>query len=140
MLTDESEAAVDPLPFPILFQGVLFNNMTVGNNGGLQLGSTTANIGYGGLFGSLTDGTMFPWGDDLDSETGSVYVETIGTAPNQTLIIQWHNICNYAGSLTAPTVNFQIQIEETGDIYYVYDDVVFGGTNATDDFGANADI
>ncbi|MDG1148581.1 MAG: hypothetical protein P8N52_09780, partial [Crocinitomicaceae bacterium] len=47
MLTDESEAAVDPLPFPILFQGVLFNNMTVGNNGGLQLGSTTANIGYG---------------------------------------------------------------------------------------------
>ena len=66
MLTDESEAAVDPLPFPILFQGVLFNNMTVGNNGGLQLGSTTANIGYGGYFGSLADGTMFPWGDDLD--------------------------------------------------------------------------
>jgi hypothetical protein len=116
------------------------NNMTVGNNGGLQLGAIGAQIGYGGLFTSLADGTMFPWGDDLDDETGNGYYEVIGTSPNQTLIIQWDNICNFSGSPTAPTVTFQIQIEETGDIYYVYDDVVFGGTNVADDFGAFADI
>ena len=116
-------------------------NMTVGNNGGLQLGSTTANIGYGGIFTSLANGTMFPWGDDLDDETGNVYIEQVGTSPNSTLVVQWDNSCNWSGSLTAPTVTFQIQIDEaTGEIWYVYDDVVFGGTNAADDYGANADI
>ncbi len=140
LLADDGESSVDPLPFPILFQGTLMNNMTVGNNGGLQLGAIGAEIGYGGVFTALADGTMFPWGDDLDDETGNVYYEVIGTSPNQTLIIQWDNSCNFSGSLTAPTVTFQIQIEETGDIYYVYDDVVFGGTNVADDFGAFADI
>ena len=140
VLTDDSETPIDPLPFPILFQGILMNNMTIGNNGGLQLGSTTAQIGYGGIFTSLPNGTMFPWGDDLDSETGNVYIETIGASPNQTLIIQWDNICNFPGSIGAPTVSFQIQIQESGDIYYVYNDAVFGGTNSTDDYGANADI
>ncbi len=140
LLADDGESSVDPLPFPILFQGTLMNNMTVGNNGGLQLGAIGAEIGYGGVFTTLPDGTMFPWGDDLDDDTGNGYYEVIGTSPNQTLIIQWDNSCNFSGSLTAPTVTFQIQIEETGDIYYVYDDVVFGGTNVADDFGAFADI
>lgn len=140
-LTDDGEVGIDPLPFPILFQGQLMTNVTIGNNGGLQLGTTTAQIGYGGNFNSMADGTMFPWGDDLDEETGNVYVEQIGTSPNSTLIVQWDNICNWSGSLTSPTVTFQIQIDEaSGEIYYVYDDVVFGAPNAVDDFGANADI
>ena len=75
LLADDGESSVDPLPFPILFQGTLMNNMTVGNNGGLQLGAIGAEIGYGGVFTTLPDGTMFPWGDDLDDETGNVYYE-----------------------------------------------------------------
>ena len=141
MLTDDSEAAITPLPFNILFQGNLMTNMTVGNNGGLQLGSLTAQIGYGGNFTTLADGTMFPWGDDLDSETGNVYVDVIGVTPNQVLIVQWDNSCNFSGAIGDPTVTFQIQIEEaTGEIWYVYDDVVFGGAYVADDYGANADI
>ncbi|MGJ8661556.1 MAG: hypothetical protein ACSHXL_05935, partial [Bacteroidota bacterium] len=139
-LTDDSEAGVT-LPFPVLFQGALYGDMTVGNNGGLQLGSTTANIGYGGNFNTMASGTMFPWGDDLDDETGNVYWETIGVAPNRILVIQWDNICNFSGSAGAPTVTFQVQIHESNnEIYYVYDDVVFGGSYAGDDYGANADI
>ena len=139
-LTYNSEVYIDPLPFPILFQGILMNNMTIGNNGGLQLGSINANIVAGGLFNNLPNGTMYAWGDILDDETGNVYAQIIGASPNQTLIIQWDNICNFPGSIGEPTVSFQIQIQESGDIYYVYNDVVFGGTNSTDDYGANADI
>ena len=140
LLTDDSEASFTS-PFPILYQGSLMQDILVGNNGGIILGATAGNIGYGGNFNTLADGYMFPWGDDLDSETGNVYWEAVGTAPNRTLIIHWHNICNFSGSAGAPTVDFQLQIEEaTQEIYYVYNDVVFGGTYANDDFGDNADI
>ncbi|MGB0933027.1 MAG: T9SS type A sorting domain-containing protein [Lishizhenia sp.] len=140
-LTDDGEANINPLPFPVLYQQLLMTTARIGNNGGMQLGSTTANIGSGGNFNTLPDGTLFPWGDDLDEETGNVYWETIGTAPNRILVIQWDNICNFSGNPTAPTVTFQVQIEEaTNEIYYVYDDVVFGGSNVGDDFAANASI
>ena len=140
LLTDDSEASFTS-PFSILYQNSLVNDILVGNNGGLILGATTGNIAYGGNFNSLADGTMFPWGDDLDSETGNVYWEAVGTAPNRTLIIHWHNICNFSGSTGAPTVDFQVQIEEaTQEIYFVYNDVEFGGSYANDDFGNNADI
>jgi len=32
------------LPFPFLYQGVLFTNATIGNNGGMKLGTTTAQV------------------------------------------------------------------------------------------------
>ncbi len=141
LLTDDSEANVNPLPFPILYQQTLVDAMRVGNNGGMVLGNLTANIGYGGNFNTLPDGTLFPWGDDLDSETGNVYWEVTGTAPNRVLVIQWDNICNFSGSIGAPTVTFQVQIEEaTNEIYYVYDDVIFGGSNVNDDYADNASI
>ncbi|MFT6500503.1 MAG: hypothetical protein ACJASQ_000612 [Crocinitomicaceae bacterium] len=140
-LTDDGEVGIDPLPFDILFQGVLMTNATIGNNGGVQLGTTTANIGYGGNFNTLGDGTLFPWGDDLDEETGNVYAEQIGTSPNSVLVVQWDNICNFSGNASSPTVTFQVQIDEaTNEIYYVYDDVVFGGSNIADDYADNASI
>ena len=139
-LTDDSEIGM-ALPFPILYQGTLVNDCTIGNNGGMALGTTTAQIGYGGNMTTLVGNFIFPWGDDMDDETGNVYQQTIGTAPNRTFIVQWDNICNFSGSATAPTVTFQVQFDEaTGKIWFVYDDVVFGAPNAADDYAANADI
>ncbi|SFT79312.1 Por secretion system C-terminal sorting domain-containing protein [Lishizhenia tianjinensis] len=139
-LTDDSEAGIT-LPFPILYQGNLITDITVGNNGGVILGTQTGNVGFGGNFNTMADGTLYIWGDDLDSETGNVYWDVVGSAPNRTLIIHWHNICNFSGSVGAPTVNFQMQFEEaTQEFYYVYDDVIFGGSNSNDDYGDNADI
>jgi GEVED domain/Secretion system C-terminal sorting domain len=139
-LSDDSNVGF-VLPFPILMQGVLYNNITVGNNGGVQLGSTTAFIGYGGDFNTMPSGTMFPWGDDLDDETGNVYTEEIGTAPNRIFIVQWDSSCNFSGFVGAPNVTFQMQIHEADmNIYYVYDDAVFGGSDVFDDYAANADI
>ncbi|XOV66847.1 MAG: fibronectin type III domain-containing protein [Fluviicola sp.] len=135
------EAPIDPLPFNMLFQNTPITNMTVGNNGGVVLGNPTANIGAGGNFTTLPDGSLFAWGDLLDDETGDVYWQQIGTSPNSVLVVQWNNINNAFGNIASPTVTFQMQFDEaTQEIFYVYDDVVFGGGNAGDDFGANADI
>ncbi|MNK05611.1 Fibronectin type III domain protein [compost metagenome] len=139
-LTDDGEVGMT-LPFPILYQGTLVTDCTIGNNGGMVLGTTTAQVGYGGNMTTLNGNFIFPWGDDLDEESGNVYQQTIGTAPNRTFIVQWDNICNFSGSVTAPTVTFQVQFDEaTHRIWFVYDDVVFGPPNAADDYAANADI
>ena len=113
--------------------------MTVGNNGGVLLNTLTGNVGTGGDMTTLASNYLFLWGDDLDDETGSVYWEVTGTAPNQTLIVQWDNSNNWSNG--PGTVTFQLQIEEaTGIIYFVYDDVEFGDGETSDDFAANADI
>lgn len=139
-LGDDGEAGVT-IPFSFLYQGSqLITDVSVGNNGDIKLGTLTGTTSFSGNMTSLADG-LYPWLDDLDSETGGVYYETIGTSPNQVFIVQWHQRCNFSGSVGAPNVTFQVQIEEaTGEIYFVYDDAVFGGSNAGDDYGGNADI
>jgi len=138
-LTDDGEAGVT-LDYPFIYQGTIITEMTVGNNGGIDLGTLTGAVGYGGDMNTLDDG-IHPWGDDLDEETGNVYYEVVGTAPNRITIVQWDNICNFSGAIGDPTVTFQVQIfETTNEIFFVYDDVVFGGTDAADDYAANADI
>ncbi|MDB4075973.1 hypothetical protein N9529_06390, partial [Crocinitomicaceae bacterium] len=138
-LTDDGEIGV-VLPFPFLYQGNLINDISIGNNGDIKLGTLTGFTSFGGNMTTLADG-LYPWLDDLDSETGNVYYETIGTAPNRVFVVEWFERCNFSGSVGAPNVTFEVQIEEaTNEIYFVYDDVVFGGVNAFDDYGASADI
>ncbi len=139
-LSDDGEAGVT-IPFSFLYQGTQqISDVSIGNNGDIKLGTLTGNTSFGGNMTGLADG-LYPWLDDLDAETGGVFYETIGTTPNQVFIVQWHQRCNFSGSIGAPNVTFQVQIEEaTGEIYFVYDDVVFGGSFAGDDYAANADI
>lgn len=138
-LSDDDEVGIT-LPFPVLYQGVLMNDATIGANGGIVLGTQSGNLGYGGLFNTLPDGTLFPWGDDMHVGPGGIYYEEIGTAPNRTFIVQWNDVSNFPSDPTE-VITFQIQIDEaSNDIYYIYDDLEFGGVDIADDFAANADI
>ncbi|MGV3613464.1 MAG: T9SS type A sorting domain-containing protein [Fluviicola sp.] len=135
---DDGEVGIT-LPFAFPYQGGSITDLTVGNNGGIQLGTLTGAVGYGGNMTTITGDYLFAWGDDLDDETGNVYYQVTGTAPNQVAIFQWNNQNNFSNG--AGSVTFQIQMHQaTGEIYYVYDDVEFGGTETADDFAANADI
>jgi hypothetical protein len=137
-LTDDSETGIT-LPFAFPYQGGSVTELTVGNNGGIQLNTLTGNVGYGGNMTTIVGDYLFAWGDDLDDETGNVYYQVTGTSPNQIAIFQWNNQNNFSNG--AGTVTFQIQMyESTGEIYYVYDDVIFGGTETADDYAGNADI
>ncbi len=135
---DDGEVGIT-LPFAFPYQGGSITDLTVGNNGGIQLGTLTGAVGYGGNMTTITGDYLFAWGDDLDDETGNVYYQVTGTAPNQVAVFQWNNQNNFSNG--AGSVTFQIQMHQaTGEIYYVYDDVEFGGTETADDFAANADI
>tara|TARA_R110002072_G_scaffold266303_1_gene425197 strand:- start:46704 stop:50543 length:3840 start_codon:yes stop_codon:yes gene_type:complete len=138
-LADDNEEGM-ALPFPLLYQGLLMNDITIGANAGAVLGTQTGNVGFGGNFNTLIDGTLFPWGDDMHVASGGVYQEVQGVSPNQVFIVQWTDISNFPAD-AIETISFQIQFHEaTNEIFYVYDDVQFGGNDVLEDYGANADI
>ena len=128
------------LPFPFLYQGALFTTATIGNNGGIKLGTTTAQVNLvmeagNGLYPFIQQlYTAYPVG------SGGVYYQQIGTSPNSKFVVQWKNLPHWNSPLVPNGATFELIIDEaTQEIYYVYDDVLMG--NATTwDFGADAEI
>jgi hypothetical protein len=137
-LTDESELGV-ALPFSMLYQGILVNNLTIGNNGGVVLGSTTAQVNY--VMPTGVNG-LYPFIQDLGTAAApnGVYYQQVGTSPNSKFVVMWKNVSHYAYPVLPDGATFELIIDEaTQEIYYVYDDVIMG--NATTwDFGADAEI
>ena len=83
-LSDDDEVGIS-LPFPVLFQGVLMNDVTIGANGGAVLGTQTGNVGYGGNFNTLPDGTLFPWGDDMQCSSRRSILSRTGNCTKQSI-------------------------------------------------------
>ena len=129
-LSDDGTAAVT-IPFDAELYGVSSPNVVVGNNGGVIFGSTTGTLGFtnAALPSALTPPLrIYPFWDDFDAETGNVYHETRGTAPNRRFIVQWHDRPHFNGA-TNPTntATFQLILTEgSPDILFQYLDVVFG--------------
>ena len=136
-LTDDSELGVT-LPFTFLYQGMLMNTMTIGNNGGVILGSTTAQVNF--TMPASGNG-LFPYIQDLGTaiSPNGVYYGQVGNSPNAKFIVQWNNVPHYGFPTPTNGASFQLVIEEaTNEIYYVYDDVEMG--NPFWDNGADAEI
>ena len=136
-LTDDSELGVT-LPFTFLYQGMLMNTMTIGNNGGVILGSTTAQVNWAM---PASGNGLFPYIQDLGTaiSPNGVYYGQVGNSPNAKFIVQWNNVPHYGFPTPTNGASFQLVIEEaTNEIYYVYDDVEMG--NPFWDNGADAEI
>jgi hypothetical protein len=135
-MLDDDEVPLT-FPFPILYQGVLYTNGTLGNNGALIFGTTTAQVAAGNLaIGAATTNGLYPFWDDIET-AGGVWVDTIGTAPNRQYVIQWRK--DLFGAQVGNAVDFELIIDEaTLEIFYVYNDVLVG-TPAFDN-GASATI
>jgi len=134
--TDDSEVGVT-LPFTFLYQGVLLSQITVGNNGGIVLGTLTGTVGYTMAAGNA----LFPYVQDMNTPYDNVYTQTIGTAPNRQFIVQWSDVAHYFSSLTTDGVTFEVILDEaTQEIYFVYDDVIHSPGTASYDYGGDAEI
>jgi len=139
-LTDDGEATIT-MPFDFGYYGTILTapvDVRVGNNGAMILAASTGEIGAGNTelpAVSLGRGVA-PFWDDLDDETGDVYWEVKGTAPNRTMIVQWHQRPHFNGIGDA---TFQVVLyEATSEIDFVYSDVDFG--DVLFDFGASATV
>lgn len=137
LLGDDNEVGAT-MPFTLLYQGVPYNNMTIGSNGALVFGTTTAQVGFtNGAMAGQVDG-LYPWWDDLYVENGptdGVYFQATGTAPNQKFIVQWNKPHISGNGL--PYIFQTIIDEATNEIYFIYNDVEVNDFN---DFGSSATI
>ena len=127
------------LPFSVLYQGQLISTATIGNNGGMKLGTTTAQVNYvmeagNGLYPFIQQlYTSYPVG------SGGVFYQQVGTSPNSKFIVQWKNLPHWNSPVFPDGASFELIIEETtNEIYYVYDDVLMG--SALWDYGQDAEI
>ena len=106
---------------PVSFQGVTSNNITVSNNGWIQFGAVTLNA----------------WAVDIDDEEGNVYWRETTIGGDNYLIVEWYNRAKFI-TVAGQTVTFEIAINQTtGEIYYLYDDKVFGGSQSSYDYAGN---
>jgi hypothetical protein len=127
------------LPFSLLYQGQLISNATIGNNGGMKLGTTTAQVNYVMEAGN----GLYPYIQQLYTTAfvgnGGVYYQQVGTSPNSKFIVQWKNLPHWSSPVFPDGASFELIIEETtNEIYYVYDDVLMG--NPLWDYGQDAEI
>ena len=127
------------LPFSVLYQGQLISTATIGNNGGMKLGTTTAQVNYvmeagNGLYPFIQQlYTSYPVG------SGGVFYQQVGTSPNSKFIVQWKNLPHWNSPVFPDGASFELIIEETtNEIYYVYDDVLMG--SALWNYGQDAEI
>jgi hypothetical protein len=137
----DDDAVGVTMPFSFLYQGSFISDLTITNNGVIWLGDLAGDpFVFGPDISTSNDGLM-PFGDDLDEESGDIYYETIGTAPNRTFIIQYEDRFGYDGDDPQTGITFQVAIEEaTNEIYFFYQDVVFGQDLSFSDYGAQASI
>ncbi|HSH02163.1 MAG TPA: hypothetical protein VLL52_06540 [Anaerolineae bacterium] len=135
-LGDDGEIGIT-IPFTFYFYGQAVTDITIGNNGGLLLNTLVGDVpaGNGALPNSAGLGVYTFW-DDIDSDTGDVYYEVLGTAPNRRLVVQWHQRPRFSNIGDA---TFQATLyETTNEITFNYLDVDFG--NATYDEGNSATV
>ena len=138
-LNDDQELGVT-LPFTFLYQGILTNTMTIGDNGGVILGTTTGQVGYAM---PASGNGLFPYIQDLwagsNAGAAAIFYGQVGNSPNAKFIVQWNNVPHYGFPAPTNGASFQLVIEEaTNEIYYVYDVVEMG--NPFWDNGADAEI
>jgi hypothetical protein len=127
-----SEVYPVTLPFSFNFNGTSYSSMNVSTNGFITFGSVAPSTTYTTPISGATayEGAVSAWGRDISSffdvngRTGSVTWETLGTAPNREIVIQWNSFrTNSATAVTTVfSFSFQIRLQETSNmIKAVYD-------------------
>jgi subtilisin family serine protease len=132
--SDDTSATVS-LPFTFSYYEQPFSSLKVSSNGYLVFGSSAATA-YSNVAIPNTgspNGLVAAFWDDLNPGAGgSVRYKTVGTAPNRKFVVEWMGVPHY-GSTNPAT--FEVILEEgTNDIFFLYDDVIFGN-----DFDNGAD-
>jgi hypothetical protein len=137
-----------PIGFNFVFNGTTYDRFAINNNGWIVFGqssltpsvNTNSSSGYTGISATSTapgilQNRVAALSRDLQAQVGGgLRYETIGTAPNRTLVVQWTNYRKFAA--TGDNYNFQIRLNETTNIIdVVYGTMVNNATTATPQIG-----
>ena len=125
-----------PIGFNFLFDGLVFDRIGINANGFIYLGQSTltpiVDSWISNAFAPISaTSTALPnkqykvcaFGMDIQAQTGlnsEIRMQTIGTAPNRTAVVQWTNYRKYNNS--GDDFNFQIRLIESSNLV----EVVYG--------------
>lgn len=133
-LGDDGELGVT-MPFSFNFYGSTTNQITIGNNGGILVGTLAGSLGFsnGTLPAASLGAAILPLWDDFAPTQGDVYYATIGTAPNRQFVVEWFDRVHYDGASNTDGATFEVIINEAdSSIQFEYLDVTY---TSIDDFG-----
>ncbi len=127
--------AIVPIGFDFNFIGKYYSEITVYTNGYASFNPViyVLNCYANDLLFILWPPDNFinilsPWWDDLIMDTGFVYYETSGTAPNRVFTIEWENARVVAAD---DTYTFQIKLHETINVI----EFIYGNSSNIDGSG-----
>jgi uncharacterized delta-60 repeat protein len=134
---DDSFDGPIPIGFSFPFYGTAQTQCYVSSNGLITFGAGNSQLD-GNLTSGMNNPTIAVWLDDLyPGNTTGVRYQTVGSAPNRTLVVQWSSRTHY--SVRGGEITFQAQLRETsGAIAMIYPDTVFG--NVSIDNGQSATV
>lgn len=126
------------LPFDFSFYGVNYVTpaLRIAANGYILFNATSGHLPYDGNtplpapYPEINPGgAIFPFYDYIGYFTGGpagIYVQSFGSAPNRSFVIQWHVHITHLGIDPNIFIEFQIILYEgTNQIRFVYDDTFF---------------
>ncbi len=130
---DDAIYNIASFPFAFTFNGVAYTSCNVSTNGFITFGATASAVDNYEPINSTEgyEGAISVFGGDLNSffniggRTGELRWETIGTAPNREIVIQWKDWrARYSTSATnVYGMNYQIRLFEDSNIIRI----VYGG-------------
>ena len=143
-----------PIGFDFTFNGLVFDRVAVNNNGWISFGQSAltpsvdinSSSAYTPLASTIANtpgilrNRIAALAADLQGQTGSsIRIETIGTAPNRTLVVQWTNYRRYLQ--TGSNLSFQIRLNETvNTVDVVFDTLTFNATSSTAHIGLGGTV
>lgn len=108
--------------FDFNFYGTLYSQMYVNSKGQvLFLGSSTDWTNDNIPNANTPNGYIAAYWDDLQCSAtygSAVYYQTMGSAPERQLVVEWHNVTPYGSA--SPLMTFEIILNETGEIWLQY--------------------
>jgi len=137
-LADDGEATITS-SFPITFYGVSSTNFRVGNNGAVLFDTTAGDVtlsNYALPNANYGRKSFLVFQDDIDADSGNVYWQELGTAPNRMLVIEWFNRPHYSN--TGAATFEMILYEGKEEVLFQYLDTDFG--NASVNHGISATV
>ncbi|MCW5907850.1 MAG: T9SS type A sorting domain-containing protein [Chitinophagales bacterium] len=144
---DDNNYLNQPIGFTFNYNGTNYTAFSVNANGFLAMGTTISSSNTS-LSSGTTNNVVAALNYDLQgSASGELRYETIGTSPNQILVVQFSNWASYSatGSGSGDLFNFQIRLHETSNVVeVVYGSFTKNATSRTPQVGlrgaSNADF
>jgi hypothetical protein len=140
-----------PIGFDFLYAQMIYDRVGIHADGWISLGQSALNPSVNvPSTSSPINSTLAcspyqlvsrisPLGMDLQAQSvASLRIETVGTAPNRELVVQWKNYRKY--NATGDSYNFQVRLQESSNkVLFVYGTMLNGTQSATAQVGLRAE-